>query len=219
MEKLKILNFQDINFLNTETSHKPFDETILDDSDIFTVVIIRDPYEYFDQYLEYCIFNEMSPKLKKETQKAIKRLDGISFLKWFETLHYLPLVNPQTFQLDMRKRVNIAIENLESFDYVVPYEALDTFVENVAPDLKIKKQESKHLSFSLSNLKEYNTTDSLIKKDKVLTRKVWSCGSPLKITTLNLSTLSRKKVNQHVLFVGMRGWLEYSIHILLLDGS
>ena len=171
MKKIKILNFQNLNFLHAEAINKPFSETSFDEIDTLNVVIIRNPYAYFDDYLAHCIYNEMSLKLKKETLKAMKTLDKHSFLTWFETLNYLPLINPQTFQLDVRKRLHIAIENLESFDYVVPYEEMESFIENIAPDMKITKQEKIPLSFSLFNAKEPHFIQSIIEKDTILYQK------------------------------------------------
>jgi len=168
MQKIKILNFQNLNFLHAEASNKPFSETSFAEIDTLNVVVIRNPYAYFDDYLAHCIYNEMSLKLKNETLKAMKTLDKHSFLTWFETLNYLPLINPQTFQLDVRKRLHIAIENLESFDYVVPYEEMESFIENIAPDMKITKREKKPLSFSLFNAKESPLIQSIIEKDTIL---------------------------------------------------
>ena len=168
MQKIKILNFQNLNFLHAEASNKPFSETSFAEIDTLNVVVIRNPYAYFDDYLAHCIYNEMSLKLKNETLKAMRTLDKHSFLTWFETLNYLPLINPQTFQLDVRKRLHIAIENLESFDYVVPYEEMESFIENIAPDMKITKQENKPLSFSLFKAKESPLIQSIIEKDTIL---------------------------------------------------
>ena len=165
MAKLKIINFQDLLIKNADISKKPFDETSFNEEDILTVVVLRDPYVYFDHLLDHCINNEMSPKLTKETKKAMKNLNNEAFLQWLTTLNYLPLINPQTFQLDLRKRVDIAIDNLESFDYVLPYEEIDMFLEHVASDITIKKQEKSNYPFSISTLKNSELVNTFIGKD------------------------------------------------------
>ena len=172
MKKFKIINFQDLKISNAEISKKPFDETKFEDEETLTVVIIRDPYEYFSYLLSDYIQNRMSPKLSKETMKNMKKMDTDTFLEWFKTLHYLPLINPQTFQLDLRKRVDVAIENLESFDYVVPYEEIDIFLEHVGSDVKIHKIQTEELPFSLSDIRNSEVVTSFLLKDIVIYRKI-----------------------------------------------
>ena len=98
----------------------------------------------------------------------MKTLRGEDFLKWFSALNYLPLINPQTFQLDLRKRVDTAIENLESFDYVVPYNEIDLFINEVAPHVKIVKKRKEAFPFSIKTLKNDALVQNFIAKDIAL---------------------------------------------------
>ena len=110
----------------------------------------------------------MSPKLAKKTAKALQTLDAENFLTWFKTLNYLPLVNPQTFQLDMRKRINIALENLEYFDYVIPYNSLDLFLEHSSTDMHIHNVKAPKILFSLASVKNKELVHTFIGKDIAL---------------------------------------------------
>ncbi len=98
----------------------------------------------------------------------MKKFDNETFLQWFKTLNFIPFYNPQTFQLDSRKRPAAAIENLESFDYVVPYEEIDIFLKNVLPDISISRGKEEKLFFSLGTQRENALTGEFIGKDKVL---------------------------------------------------
>jgi len=97
----------------------------------------------------------------------MKKLDNEAFLKWLETLNFIPFYNPQTFQLDTCKRSSVAIENLESFDYVVPYEEIDTFLENISSDITISKEEEEEnkLLFALDAQRENKLVKKFIGKD------------------------------------------------------
>lgn len=165
MQNIYIHNFQDLQFPAVDSGNKPFDESTLSREDHTTVVIVRDPYAFFDRYLHHCIINTMSPTLSRETVKMMKRLDEEAFLAWFITLNYLPLVNPQTFQLDMRKRLDLAIANLESFNYVVPYEEIDTFANSVIKSPVVSEKEKNPLAFSIANVKEQTLIETTIGKD------------------------------------------------------
>ncbi|MEA2048171.1 MAG: hypothetical protein U9O64_06940 [Campylobacterota bacterium] len=114
----------------------------------------------------------MSPKLAKEVSRSIKKLDNEKFFTWFETLNYIPLINPQTFQLDMKKKINQAIRNLEDFDYVVPYEEYNTFLNNIDSNIVIKSDlKMDNLSFSISQLKNIELKKLFIGKDIELYEK------------------------------------------------
>jgi len=79
-EKIKVLNFQDLQINNVACSNKPFDETTFD-GDILKMIILRDPFEYFNDLMDHYIHTVMSPRLSKETQKAMKALESEPFLK------------------------------------------------------------------------------------------------------------------------------------------
>ena len=231
MTKFKILNFQDLFIKNTLAYNKPFEETGLTYEDETTVVIIRDPYEYFDYILEHYIRTEMSPTLAKDTRYTMDTLDNEAFLKWLDTLNYLPIVNPQTFQMDMRKNIENAMGNLALFDYVVPYEKLDDFLTHIAPDVKIKKNETHSLPFSLSALKENELTQIFIGKDLKLyeyARKLWKLSEDNQFKSLKIlidkkapAKKDKKRVSKKKLYDGIvgtisetsvKGWVYHTEH-------
>lgn len=195
MQEFRIMNFQDLYIRNALTYNKPFEETGLSYEESLTVVIIRDPYAYFDTMLSQYIHNEMSPGLAQETLHALDVLDDQAFLKWFDTLHYLPMINPQTFHMDMRKTIESALANLEIFDYVVPYEKLDEFTRHVSPDLKVETKNIPHLPFSLASLKEHELTEVFIGKDLQLyshAQKLWEHSESNQFKSLK-SLIPRRK--------------------------
>ena len=104
MNTINIINFQTLHIDNANVFMKPLEECNFSNDNAINIVIVRDPYAYFDDMLEKCISETMSPKLAKESRYKIKHLSSSEFLKWLDTLNYHPLINPQTFQLDMKKR-------------------------------------------------------------------------------------------------------------------
>jgi len=171
LNKFKILNFQNLQITNAHIYNKPLEETSLKYEDTITIVIIRDPYEYFDYMMHHYVKYEMSPRLSKETLHAMKTLGNDTFLEWFHSLNYIPLVNPQTFKLDMRKRLKFALEKLELFDYVVPYDKLDIFLEKLPSKIQIEKIISKPFPFLFSTVKKNKLSKILIEKDLQLYKK------------------------------------------------
>ncbi|AKF24126.1 hypothetical protein YH65_00930 [Sulfurovum lithotrophicum] len=195
MRDFQILNFQDLNIVNATVFRKPLEEIKFTNKECITVVIIRDPYEYFDTVLEQHIENEMSPNLSKEVRQAMATLDSEAFLTWFSTLNYLPLINPQTFQLDMRKRIKNALKRLELFDYVVPYDKIDLFLTHIAPDITIHTAEIQRPSFSLGAVKKSELTQIFVRKDLQLyehTQSLWKLSESKQYKSLK-SLIEKKE--------------------------
>ncbi len=211
MEDFKILHFQDLSIENATLYTKPLPETELTYDDHTTVVIMRDPYEYFNSILEHYIQHEMSPSLSRETRQAISTMRDEEFLAWFSTLNYLPVINPQTFQLDLRKRIKTAEERLALFDYVVPYEKIDLFLTHIAPDIKIQKSPSSEPSFSLSALKGSELAETFIGKDLQLyaqAQTLWNLSESNQYKSLKLlieKKEPKKKQKQQKLYRGVVG--------------
>ena len=198
MKKIEILNFQDLRIENAKNIDKPLDQSRFEDEEALTVLFLRDPYAYFDHLLFDYLANEKSILFTQDIINHMKVLDGKSFLQWFESMNCVPFQNPQTFQLDIRKRVPEAIESLESFDYVVPYEAIDTFLEKVLPDVGVTKKKERRLKFSLSTLEGDNLVEKFIGKDIKLYRRaleLWSLIEENNFNSLNL-LLERKRISQ-----------------------
>ena len=171
MDRFKVLNFQNFNIDNAINCTKPFEEASFDANDL-SLVFVRNPYEYFDFYLHQCIFEEMSPKLAKQTIKMMKKLSSEEFLAWFETLHYIPLINPQTFQLNMKKKIDEALINLQCFNYIVPYEAYPVFLDNLDTDITITEAKNiKKMPFSILDAKDTPYSKHFLSKDIELYEK------------------------------------------------
>ncbi len=198
MKKIEILNFHHLQTENAKNITKPLDQAAIEDRESLAVVVVRDPYDYFDSLLLEYLTTEKSILFTQDIINHMKELDGKSFFQWFDGLNFIPFQNPQTFHLDIRKRVPQALENLESFDYVVPYEAIDTFLEKVAPGIKISKRSEKRLLFSLSSLRGEELTEKYIGKDNELYRKaleLWELTEESGYKTLP-SLLGGKRISQ-----------------------
>ncbi len=198
MKKIEILNFQNLHIENAKITSKPFDRAEFEEEDALTVLFIRDPFEYFDYLVFDYLLHNKSLLFTQDIISHMKRLDNKAFLYWLDSLNFFPFHNPQTFQLDIRKRVPQAIENLESFDYVVPYEAIDIFLEKVLPGVRITKREEKKLIFSLSTLKGDKLTEQFIGKDIELYNRaleLWRLVEENNFNSLN-SLLERKRISQ-----------------------
>lgn len=219
---LKILNFQHLTIKNAIIYTKPFENIDLKYEDQSTAIIVKDPYEYFNQELYNHIYYKMSPKLSKEAIKAVNTLENKDFLEWFDKLNCYPLINPQTFYLDIRKNMHKTMDNLELFDYVVPYEKLDIFLKNISPEVKIQKNTTNNLPFSLEHLKEHKLIEKFIGKDLQLyekSKELWELSQSNNYKSLKV-ILERKEERQK-LYHGMvglinetsiKGWVIHKEH-------
>ncbi len=198
LKKIEILNFHHLQIENAKSITKPLDQAAFEDKESLTVVVARNPYDYFDSLLYDYLVNEKSILFTQDIIDHMKEQDGRSFFQWFDGLNFIPFQNPQTFHLDIRKRVPQALESLESFDYVVPYEALETFLEKVAPDIRIDKKGEERLLFSLSSLRGEELTEKYVGKDSELYRRaleLWEFTEENGYRTLP-SLLGGKRISQ-----------------------
>ena len=163
MKRVEVQNFHNLIIENAKISHLPLTQSLSKELDVLNIVFIRDPYDYFDTLLFDYLTHKRSILFTQDIINRMKKLDGESFLQWFHTLNFIPFYNPQTFQLDVRKRLAVAIDNLESFDYVVPYEEIDLFLENVSLNISINKE--KKVIFSPDIQKEHASLQVFIDKD------------------------------------------------------
>jgi len=199
MHQFNIINFHNLKINNAEVSTKPFEESKFNAQDTYMVIFIEDPTTYFNSLFQQYLTNTMSPKLAKEVKSMLSTKDNAAFITWFKDLNYLPLINPQTFQLDMRKRIDIAIDNLNHFDYVVPYEYIDIFLEKISSDIIIEKPKKTPLSFSLSKISEHALIDHFIGKDQQLYDKANELWSTIQsndfksLKTLNIQKKEKEK--------------------------
>jgi len=198
MRPFNIINFHNLKIQNAKISTKPFEKTTFTTQDAFTVIFIQNPFIYFDSLLEYHILYNMSPKLAKETKTMLSKKSHTNFLLWLKELNYLPLINPQTFQLDMKKRVDKAIDTLSSFDYIVPCEFIDIFIKNVAPELMIEKPLKTIFPFSLSQIDNLELIEHFIGKDQKLFKQAHLLWQQIEINhftslkTLNIPKKQKK---------------------------
>ena len=165
VKKIEVQNFQNLTIENAVITEHPLTQAKDEKKDLFTVVFVRDPYTYFDYLLFDYLKHKRSILFTQDIINNMKKLDNKAFLKWLETLNFIPFYNPQTFQLDISKRSLTAIENLNSFDYVVPYEEIGTFLENVSSDITINIEKESKLLFSLYMQREDELIDKFIGKD------------------------------------------------------
>jgi len=166
-ENYKLLHFQDYNITNMAYSDEPLTFKNFISSDIISVVVLRDPFEYFDYMVTEYIKQKKSRLFSNLIEKKLKESNPDIFLNWLDTLNIIPFYNPQTFYLDVKKRITFAKESLESFEYVVPYNFLDAFVTKTECPIDIKKKNIQKL-FHLKNVKEKKLVEKFIGKDMVL---------------------------------------------------
>ena len=148
LRKVEVHHFQNLTIENATLSDHPLTQAKEVKKDLLTLVFVRDPYAYFDTLLFDYLKHKRSLLFTQDIINNMKKLDNEAFLKWLETINFIPFYNPQTFQLDISKRSLSAIENLESFDYVVPYEEIDIFLKNTSLDISIHQKDEEKLLFS-----------------------------------------------------------------------
>jgi hypothetical protein len=177
---MEIYLFQHMRIKNATLQKKPLLEAKVPNSEDTSTVFIRDPYDYFDAILFEYLKERKSLLFTDDIIKHIKSEDGIAFLKWLHTLNFLPFYNPQTYFVDVRKRVDTALENLENFDYVVPYEESELFLEKVANEIQIKKETYSKLKFSIKNHKEHPLVKVFLEKDLQIYNKTLELWNQVK---------------------------------------
>ena len=165
MKRIEVQNFQNLRIENATSRNHPLTQAKDEEEDLLTIAFIRDPYAYFDYLLFDYVQHKRSILFTQDIIQNITKLDNKAFLTWFDRLNFIPFYDPQTFQLDISKRSLTAIENLESFDYVVPYEEIDIFLENVSFDINIYKEEETQSLFSLSTQCDHDIISKFIAKD------------------------------------------------------
>lgn len=166
MQEIEILNFHKIKIVNAKILTKKSQCFSQDTQDNLSIVIIRNPYDYFDFQMHNLIRGKRSILFTQDIINSMKKMKGKEFLDWFKGLNFFPFYNPQISQLDMKKRVPEALENLECFDYIIPYEEIDLFLKNAPLNINISKYEEEKLIFSLGEYKE--EAKIFIEKDLVL---------------------------------------------------
>ena len=165
LRKVEVQNFQNLIIENAILSDHPLSQAKEVKKDLLSVVFVRDPYAYFDTLLFDYLKHKKSLLFTQDIINNMKKLEDEAFLKWLDTINFIPFYNPQTFQLDISKRSLTAIENLESFDYVVPYEEIDNFLKNIPLDISIHQKEEAKLLFSLSAQGNNEEVEKFIGKD------------------------------------------------------
>ena len=195
VKRVEVHNFQNLTMENAIVMSIPLKEAKAEEADLFSVVFVRDPYAYFDALLFDYLTHKRSLLFTQDIINNMKKFDNETFLQWFKTLNFIPFYNPQTFQLDSKKRTATALENLESFDYVVPYEEIDIFLKNVSPDITISRGKEEKLLFSFSSQRENVLTEEFIGKDMELYERsveLWELVKKNNFKPLR-SLISRKK--------------------------
>ena len=168
LRKTEVHHFQNLTIENATLSDHPLTQAKEVKKDLLSIVFVRDPYAYFDTLLFDYLKHKRSLLFTQDIINNIKKLDNEAFLKWLDTINFIPFYNPQTFQLDISKRSLTAIENLESFDYVVPYEEIELFLKNTSLDISIDQKEEAKLLFSLSAQGNNEEIKKFIGKDIAL---------------------------------------------------
>lgn len=195
IKAIEIHNFHNLIIENAEVSTHPLNQPKEEKKNALSVVFVRDPYEYYDYLMFDYLIHKRSLLFTQDIINHMKEFSNENFLRRFDTLNFIPFYNPQTFQLDSSKRVESAIDNLKSFDYVVPYDEIDVFLENVPHDIWITKKDENKLLFSLQTQKNHTLIDKFINKDLELyeeSTKLWNLVKKNNFKPLR-SLIKRKK--------------------------
>jgi hypothetical protein len=194
MKKKEILHFQHMNIENAYLIKNPLKEAKKHTTEKTNIVFFRNPYDYFDTMLSAYLQTGKSLLFTQKIIEQMKVLEGDTFLEWLDTLNFIPLYNPQTFFMDVCKRVTQAMDNLENFDYVIPYEE-SHLVGEISQDLIIKKKEHTKLSFSIKNHKEHPLVEKFLAKDLELYRKTLELWNLSKENTFQpLGNIIKRKI-------------------------
>ena len=200
-----IYHFQNLDIDNATLKIKPIvqwqetDETANTEKKEMRVVFVRDPYDYFDALLFTYVKEKRSILFTQDIINHMKRDDGKTFITWLDTINFIPLYNPQTFQLDISKKLESALVNLEQFDYVVPYKEIDLFLEKVPSNISISKKEERKLNFSMYVHKKHPLAKKFVGMDIELYKKACELWDMVKKQNFKpLGTfIERKKVTQN----------------------
>lgn len=140
------------------------------------VIYIHNPYDYFDAELyKYAIEGE-SLLFGDDMIQQMKHKTPNEFLLWLQSIHFYPLINPITAQLDSKKNIDKVIDMLQSHDYVVPYEAISEFFEHVDSQVLAPKPLSPSMDFSISQVTDKELIDAFIGRDIQIyetAKKLW----------------------------------------------
>ena len=188
---MEILNFQNIEVENAVSLSKISQCFSQNTEDHLSAVVIRDPYDYFDFLMYDLVSKKKSILFTQDIVNQMKRKNKKEFLAWFKGLNFFPFYNPQISFLDMKKRLPEALDWLECFDYAVPYEEIDLFLENVQPNINIIKHKEKKLIFSLSEQKE--EAGMFVEKDLALYDKTLELWREIKNNNFKPLVSAREK--------------------------
>ncbi|WOE69444.1 hypothetical protein RZR97_10050 [Hydrogenimonas thermophila] len=161
MSKLKILNFQNLFIENDnriEFINNQFRKFKRESDNSTYIVFLRKPEEYLEYFLEN-IINKYNffPIIKN-----ISNLSKKEKIKYLKEKNFIPLYNPQTFYLDIKKRLPNAMKNLEQFDYVVPYDEIEEFSKRI--NLKITNPKKDYKSVFNDEIEEFIHKDTKLYK-------------------------------------------------------
>jgi len=199
MKKSIILNFQNIESSNIDMFVKPFEQVKFGGKDNISILIVREPFSYLDAMLSFYLEEKKSVLFSDDILKQMQKLKGDDFLVWFDSLSFIPFYNPQTFYLDIRKRISYALKNLESFDYVVSWEEIELFQQEVMPNWIFKKRKEKELSFSFKDYENHPLIDKFLQKDQTLytqALELWNLSKMNQFKTLKILVNNKKNIQE-----------------------
>ena len=190
-ENIEILNFQNIEIANARTLEKISQCFSQNTQDHLSIVIIRNPYDYFDFLMYDLVSKKKSILFTQDIVNQMKRKKKREFLVWFKGLNFFPFYSPQVSYLDIKKSLPEALDYLECFDYAIPYEEIDLFLKNVPLNINITKHKEKKLIFSLGELKE--EAGIFVEKDLALYDKTMELWREIKNNNFRPLASTREK--------------------------
>lgn len=192
MQEVEILDFHNLEIDNADVLHRVSQCFSKNRQDRLSVVIIRNPYDFFEFQIHDLISKKSSILFTQDIIESMKKMGGKEFLGWLKRLNFFPFYDPQVVYLDNKKRLIEAIECLECFDYVVPYDEIDLFKKNISVAISITRYEEEKLIFSLGESKM--EAKIFIEKDLVLYDKALKLWREIKNN--NFKPLESAKVTR-----------------------
>jgi len=130
-----------------------------------TVCIIYHPYDFFNAELATYALKGKSLLFADDMTEKIQDKTPEAFLLWLKSIQFYPLVNPLTALFSPKKNIKDATDILKTYDYVVPFEHLSEFIQNVKLETIPQKLDIPSMDFSMTKITDTALLDTFIKRD------------------------------------------------------
>jgi len=130
-----------------------------------TICIVYHPYEFFDAELATYALKGKSLLFADDMIEKIQNDTPEGFLHWLKNIQFYPLINPLTALFSPKKNIKDATDTLKTYDYVVPFEHLSEFIQNVKLETIPQKLDIPSMDFSMTKITDTAMLDTFIERD------------------------------------------------------